>query len=90
MFPNGIHIGPAWLHRKEQWDLDCWPFICIHWRYDYGNGSRRIFCLWRWGIQIGGGKRWVFRLSTKALTIGRYVRKWKRNTHEAVHPSDRH
>lgn len=70
MFPNGIHIGPAWLHRQEQWDLDCWPLLCIHWQTP--NRSRRVFCLWRWGIQIGNGKR-LFRLSTKALTIGRHI-----------------
>jgi hypothetical protein len=38
-------------HRKEQWDLDCWPWLCVHWRY--ANGSRRVFCLWSGGIQVG-------------------------------------
>ncbi len=49
---NGIRIGPLWLHRLEQWDLGCRPWLCVHWRYDHGNGCRRIFCLWRWGIQV--------------------------------------
>lgn len=74
-----IRIGPLWLHRLEQWDLDCWPLACVHWRYDHGNGCRRVFCLWLWGIQIGGGKRWVFRLSTRALQVGRHIVKWKRS-----------
>lgn len=39
------------LHRKEQWDLECWPILCAHW--NTSNGSRRVFCLWWLGIQIG-------------------------------------
>ena len=54
---NGIRIGPLWIHRQEQWDLDCWPIVCIHWFYDHDNGCRRVFCLWRWGIRIGYGRR---------------------------------
>lgn len=52
-----IHIGPFWIHRLEQWDLECWPFVCVHLRTP--NRSRRIFCLWRWGVQIGSGRRAV-------------------------------
>lgn len=44
-------INPIWFHRKEQFDLDCWPLICLHWRTL--DGSKRLFCLWLWGIQIG-------------------------------------
>jgi hypothetical protein len=39
------------IHRKEQYDLDCFPLVCLHWNTP--NGSLRVFCLWRWGIQIG-------------------------------------
>ena len=38
-------------HRKEQWDLECWPIICLHVRT--ANAWTRWFCLWRWGIQVG-------------------------------------
>lgn len=57
-----MHIGSFWVHRKEQWDLNCWPIVCVHQRYDHGNGSRRIFCLWLWGIQIGNGKRAFYKV----------------------------
>lgn len=50
-----IRIGPVWIHRLEQWDIDCWPIVCIHWKTP--NRSRRIFCLWHWGVQIGSGRR---------------------------------
>jgi hypothetical protein len=39
------------VHRKEQWDLECAPWVCIHLRR--GNYSKRVFCLWRGGIQLG-------------------------------------
>jgi len=47
-------------HRKEQWDLGpCTPWVCIHW--ERPDSCTRIFCLWRWGMQIGsltiGGPR---------------------------------
>jgi hypothetical protein len=58
-----MSIGPLAIHRKEQWDLECWPWLCIHWRYDRGNGSRRIFCVWPGGIQIGEWRRFVRRSS---------------------------
>lgn len=57
-----VRIGSLWVHRLEQWDLDCWPFVCVHWRQP--NRCRRIFCLWRWGVQIGNGRhalRWRLR-----------------------------
>ena len=63
-----MHIGPVWLHRLEQWDLACWPIICAHWNTP--NRSMRIFCLWRWGLQIR-----PLMLTTKALHIGRRI--WK-------------
>jgi hypothetical protein len=46
------------IHRKEQWDLDCMPWVCAH--RETRNSSTRIFCLWRGGIEIGNwGKRWT-------------------------------
>lgn len=39
------------IHRMEQWDLGCWPWVCIHWHYP--NGARRVFCLWPGGVQVG-------------------------------------
>lgn len=48
-----IQIGPFWFHRKEQWDLGCWPWLAIHQYYNRGNGSRRVFCIWRHGLVIG-------------------------------------
>ena len=59
-----LRIGPLWIHRLEQWDLDCWPIVCVHWKQP--NRSRRIFCLWRWGIQVR-----PFRLSRAGLWFGR-------------------
>ena len=56
-----IHIGALHIHRKEQWDLNCWPLVCVHQSYDHGNGNRRVFCLWLWGIQIGR-KRIIHKL----------------------------
>jgi hypothetical protein len=41
-----------WFHRKEQWDLNCTPLICVHFKKP--GLSKRIFCLWFWGVQIGG------------------------------------
>ena len=64
-------IGHPWIHRLEQWDLDCVPLICVHWRSP--NRCQRVFCLWRWGIQIG-----KCSLSTRALRIGRRVHPWNR------------
>jgi hypothetical protein len=38
-------------HRKEQYDLDCHPWLCAHWHgADY---STRVFCVWSRGIQVG-------------------------------------
>ena len=65
-----IHLGPLWIHRLEQWDLDCWPLVCIHWRRP--GRSTRIFCLWRWGIQVR-----PFMLSPKAAWYGSRLL-WKR------------
>ena len=42
--------GPM-IHRKRQFDLECWPIIAVHWQT--ANRSKRIFCLWRRGIEIG-------------------------------------
>lgn len=50
---RGFQIGPLWLHRLDQWDLECWPWLVAHWRYDHGNGSQRIFALWAGGLQLG-------------------------------------
>ncbi|MFA5037415.1 MAG: hypothetical protein WC479_09600 [Candidatus Izemoplasmatales bacterium] len=52
-------IWNLWFHRLNQWDIGCDPIICIHWRYDQGNGCRRIFCLWSGGIAFGRKRfRW--------------------------------
>lgn len=43
-------------HRKEQWDLGCWPLLCVRRNGTNRAGnyeSSRVFCLWLWGIQIG-------------------------------------
>lgn len=54
------------IHRKEQWDLDCVPLVCVHRRTP--NSSTRVFCVWWLGIQIG-----ALLLSTKALIFRRQV-----------------
>ena len=36
-----MSIGYPWVHRKEQWDLKCWPLLCVHWRTP--NRSKRVF-----------------------------------------------
>ena len=59
-----LRLGPLWIHRLEQWDLDCWPLICVHWKRP--NRSTRIVCVWRWGIQVR-----PFRLSRAGLWYGR-------------------
>ncbi len=65
-----IHIGPFHIHRLEQWDLDCWPLVCVHWKRP--NRSTRIFCVWRWGIQIR-----PLMLSARGLSVrGRPVWRW--------------
>lgn len=48
---DGITIGQLWLHRREQWDLDCDPWLCVHWRRP--DSSMRVFCVWRWGLDLG-------------------------------------
>lgn len=47
-------MGYPWIHRLEQWDLECWPIVCVHWKT--ANRSKRIFCLWLWGIQVGSAQ----------------------------------
>lgn len=59
-------IGPLWFHRLEQWDLECWPWLCVHWSTP--DRSKRIFCIWAWGIQIR-----PFILTRKMLRIGRRI-----------------
>lgn len=41
-----MNIGPFWIHRLEQWDLDCKPIFCVHKRFDHGNGTRRVLCVY--------------------------------------------
>lgn len=38
-------------HRKEQYDLNVQPWVCIHART--ANASQRVFCLWSGGVQVG-------------------------------------
>ena len=43
-------------HRKEQYDLACWPWLCVHREYVRPNGCKgcsRVFCLWEGGLQVG-------------------------------------
>lgn len=54
-----MRIGALSIHRKEQWDYNCWPIVCIHRRSP--NVSQRIFCLWVGGLQIGK-KLWTWRV----------------------------
>ena len=65
---QGVRIATQqhhlWFHRLEQWDLDCWPLVCVH--VHTPDRSRRLFCLWRWGIQIR-----PLMLTRKGLRIGR-------------------
>ncbi len=51
-----MNIGRVWIHRSEQFDL--WqaitrPLVVVHVRRQDGRASRRVFCVWRPGIQIG-------------------------------------
>ena len=55
-----MRLGPLKIHRLEQWDLDCHPIVCVHWKTP--NQSKRVFCLWKWGIQVRG-----MMLTRKAL-----------------------
>jgi len=53
------------LHRKEQWDLNCKPLLCLH--IHRTDESVRVFCLWSHGLQIGNAYflwRWG-RVTTK-------------------------
>lgn len=52
-----VNIGPFCFHRKEQWDLKCDPWLCVH--YQTANSSSRWFCLC-WGILQIGGKLWMW------------------------------
>ncbi|MFA5037570.1 MAG: hypothetical protein WC479_10405 [Candidatus Izemoplasmatales bacterium] len=49
---KSVAFWSLWFHRLHQWDINCIPILCIHWRYDKGNGCRRIFCIWRGGIEV--------------------------------------
>lgn len=50
--------GVIRFHRKEQWDLDCWPWLCAHWNGP--NYSQRVFCIWPGGLYLFG-KVWRWR-----------------------------
>lgn len=60
-----IHI-----HCKQQWDLQCNPIICIH--YKKPNRSKRVFCIWRGGIQIGS-----FQITVQGIRINGIFTYWK-------------
>lgn len=62
-------LNSLWFHRKEQYDLNCWPIICLHWR-EPGH-SKRLFCLYFWGVQIG-----KFRLNSKAIGYKHHIYRW--------------
>jgi hypothetical protein len=40
-----------WFHRREQWDLHCFPWLCVHLKSK--QSSTRIFCIWNGGLNIG-------------------------------------
>ncbi len=42
-------------HRKEQYDLECWPILAIHVRTP--NQSTRWFCLWKDGLYLRFGRQ---------------------------------
>ncbi len=49
-------FGRIWIHRSEQYDL--WraitrPLVVVHVASKTRRASRRVFCLWLWGAQIG-------------------------------------
>lgn len=44
-------LGPLRFHRKLQWDLGVFPWLCVHFRRP--NSSTRVFCVWRRGIELG-------------------------------------
>jgi hypothetical protein len=50
-------------HRREQWDLECEPWLCVH-LASPGEFSTRIFCVWWLGVQVGSA---VFAASPKKL-----------------------
>ena len=64
---EGLIIGPLWIHRLEQWDLGCSPLLAMHWRMR--GWSRRILCLWTWGVQLGPRGYGLF-LTRRTLMIG--------------------
>jgi hypothetical protein len=65
-------IGPLWIHRNEQYDLPCYPIICVHWMRP--NRSTRVLCVWRWGLQIR-----PLMITRNMLSIGsRIIWRWKR------------
>lgn len=66
-----MKIGQFNIHRKEQWDLECFPIICIHRRTP--NRSARVFCLWRWGLQVGN--RGLF-VTPNVFELGRRRGRW--------------
>lgn len=51
-------------HQKEQYDLECWPWLCIHVERVNARGhqeSRRVFCVWPWGLQLGA---WLWKAAS--------------------------
>ncbi len=58
-----MKIGKYKIHRKEQWDIGCHPLVCVHRQNE--NGSERVFCLWLWGVEVSGERRWVKRSSRR-------------------------
>lgn len=49
--PDGLTLGPLWVHRREQYDLDCKPWVCVH--LVRANSTTRLLCLWRRGLDLG-------------------------------------
>ncbi len=43
------------IHRKEQFDLKCIPYMCINVCIENArlHTCRRIFCIWDKGVQLG-------------------------------------
>jgi hypothetical protein len=46
-----MRIGPLWIHRRYQWDLEVAPIVCFHW--GSRNATTRLLCIgWRTGRRL--------------------------------------
>jgi len=69
------------IHRMEQWDLECFPMICVH-REEY-DSSIRLFCVWFLGCTdislacVDQGLAHLYACRTQGPTLMREFRTWK-------------